>query len=96
MSFISEYTKYCFLCGTPTNETHHLVYGGALRKLADDDDLFLPCCRNCHNEIHNNPTAGKMSKIIGQLAFELNENAHKGDIEHAREHFRQRYGRSYL
>lgn len=96
MTFISDYTKYCFLCGTPTNEMHHLVYGGALRKLADDDNLFLPCCRECHNEIHNNSTAGRLSKIVGQLAFELNENAHKGDIKDAREKFRARYGRSYL
>lgn len=95
-TYITDYTKYCFLCGSPTSETHHLVYGGALRKLADDDELFVPVCRNCHNEIHNNPTAGKMSKIIGQLAFELNENAHKGDIKNARENFRKRYGRSYL
>ena len=95
-TYITDYTKYCFLCGKPTNEEHHLVYGGALRKLADDDELFVPVCRNCHNEIHNNPTAGKLSKIVGQLAFELNENAHKGEIKDAREHFRKRYGRSYL
>ena len=67
-----------------------------IRKLADDDGLFVPCCRECHNEIHHNGTAGKLSKIIGQLAFELNENAHKGEIKDAREKFRTRYGRSYL
>ena len=95
-TFISEYTKYCFLCGSPTSESHHLCYGGSIRKLADDDGLYLPCCRKCHDEIHKNPTAGKLSKIVGQLAYELNMNAHKGEIKDAREHFRKRYGRSYL
>ncbi len=95
-TFITEYTKYCTLCGRPTSESHHLLYGGAIRKLADDDGLYIPICRECHNEIHNNGTAGKLSKIVGQLAYELNENAHKGDIKDAREKFRTRYGRSYL
>ena len=95
-TYITDYEKYCFLCGRPASEMHHLVYSGALRKLADDDGLFVPCCRECHNEIHNTGIAGKMSKIIGQLAFELNENAHKRDIKDAREKFRARYGRSYL
>lgn len=95
-TYITDYDKYCFLCGKPTSEMHHLVYSGALRKLADDDGLFVPVCRSCHNEIHNIGIAGKLSKIVGQLAYELNMNAHKGDIQDARESFRKRYGRSYL
>jgi hypothetical protein len=95
-NFVTEYTKYCTLCGTPTTEIHHLCYGGANRRLSDEDNLVIPICRECHNDIHNIPTAGKLSKIVGQLAYELNENAHKGDILNAREKFRKRYGKSYL
>jgi hypothetical protein len=95
-TYITDYEKYCFLCGRPASEMHHLVYSGALRKLADDDGLFVPICRDCHNQIHNIGIAGKLSKVVGQLVYELNENAHKGDIQDAREKFRKRYGRSYL
>jgi len=95
-TYITDYTKYCFLCGKPTNEVHHLIYGGSLRKLADDDGLFLPCCRTCHEDIHGKGTAGKLSKILGQVIYELNYNVHKGEIEDARKVFRERYGRSYL
>ena len=96
MNFVTEYSKYCAFCGTPTTEFHHLCFGGALRKLSDDDNLVLPICRECHNEIHNIPIASKLSKMLGQSLYELNENAHKKEILDAREKFRKRYGRSYL
>ena len=95
-TFITEYTKYCALCGKPTNEEHHLIFGAALRKLADDDGLYIPICRDCHNNIHNNSTAAKLSKMLGQVCYESNYNAHKGEIVDAREKFRARYGISYL
>ena len=95
-NFITEYSKYCAFCGTPTTEFHHLCFGGANRRLSDDDNLVLPICRECHNEIHGIPIASKLSKMLGQAFFELNENAHKGDILNAREKFRKRYGKSYL
>lgn len=95
-AFITEYTKYCTLCGTPTNVLHHLCYGGANRKLSDEDGLVIPLCEKCHGEVHHNGTAGRMSKIIGQLAYELNEVATEGEIKDAREKYRRRYGLSHL
>jgi hypothetical protein len=50
----------------------------------------------CHSEIHNNGVASGLSKIVGQLLFEM-ELVKKGvPQEVAREQFRKRYGRSYL
>lgn len=46
--------------------------------------------------IHNNGTCEKLSRIIGQLAWELNYLNDKADILKAREQFRKRYGKSYL
>lgn len=93
-SIVTEYQYNCAFCGKPTNEKHHLIFGTAGRALADKDGLTIPCCDNCHRmnrtteRIHGNPMAEKMSKMMGQLAFE----AYIG----TREEFRKRYGVSYL
>lgn len=46
---ITKYEKYCSLCGSPATEVHHLVLGTSLRKLAEQDDLKMPLCNNCHD-----------------------------------------------
>lgn len=79
--------QYCFICGRPKTQVHHLVFGIALRKLAEEDKLVAPICDQCHCAIHENYAAGQMSKMIGQLCYEKT---------HTREEFRERYGRSYL
>ena len=75
----------------------------------------MPVCNNCHNmgevakKIHGNPMAERMSKIIGQLAWErqwiLKDAVHDPDGEAeaqalegriARKEFMKRYGKSYL
>jgi hypothetical protein len=67
-----------------------------MRKLCDDDKITCPLCEKCHEEIHNSGVAGGLSKIIGQLLFEM-ELVKKGiPQDMAREQFRKRYGRSYL
>ena len=101
-SIVTNYTEYCLFCGTPTTTGHHLIFGRGMRKLADEDGLIIPCCDNCHtmnkvtNKIHDNPMAEKMSKIIGQLAYEKHKVAEGMTEEQARESFRKRYGQSYL
>lgn len=95
-AFLTNYEKNCALCGTPKTDIHHCIPGVARRKLADADDLTIPLCRKCHDEIHANGAAMRLSKIVGQLAYELNYVADKEKILDAREHFRKRYGKSYL
>lgn len=93
-TIVTEYRDNCAFCGMPTGEEHHLIFGTSGRKLAEEDGLKLPCCTKCHTagkiseKIHGNPMAEKMSKMLGQLAYE----AHIG----TREDFRKRYGVSYL
>lgn len=93
-SIITEYRSNCIFCGRPTTEEHHLIFGTSRRKLSEEDGLKVPCCRECHTagkisgKIHGNPMAEKMSKMMGQLAYEARIGT--------REDFRKRYGVSYL
>ena len=101
-SILTEYTDYCLFCGRPTTATHHLLFGRGIRPLADRDGLTIPICDGCHNmgdkleRIHDNPMAEKMSKIIGQLAYEKRKVYEGMTEEQARESFRKRYSNSYL
>lgn len=95
-AFLTDYENYCALCGSPSSEFHHLLMGSSRRKIADSDKIFLCLCRKCHEEIHHNSTANRLSKIVGQLAFEFNTVADKEKILDARQQFRERYGKSYL
>lgn len=93
---VTEYTKICAICGKPYVEVHHLVFGRGKREKADEDGLTIPLCRDCHEKIHKIGIAGSLSKIIGQLWYELNL-VNKGiPPAMARQMFRERYGISYL
>lgn len=114
-SIVTEHSEICFICGRQTEAEHHLVFGTAGRELSEKDGLKVPVCNNCHNmgdvtrRIHGNPMAERMSKIIGQLAWEReqliervdpvyaeNDEDRKMLLDDVREKFRKRYGISYL
>ena len=90
---ITNYTEVCIFCYKPRNDEHHLVFGRANRKLADADGLTVPVCRECHELLHKHD---KISKIIGQLAYERDRCAEGYGKDAARDSFRMRYGKSYL
>lgn len=93
---LTEYNDICVICGRPKEDIHHLVFGRGLRPLATEDELLTPICRDCHDTIHKNGVAGGLSKIIGQLLFEMDLVKKGIPQDMAREQFRKRYGRSYL
>lgn len=112
-SIVTEHDTICFICGRTAEAEHHLIFGTAGRELSEKDGLKVPICNNCHNmgnvarRIHGNPMAERMSKIIGQLAWEkdylladvtgvCDEDDEKRAARQAREEFRKRYGVSYL
>jgi len=96
--------ELCALCGQNADFTHHLIFGRGIRPLADEDGLTIPICNNCHNmaikpqhRIHENSTAEKLSKMLGQMQFERDYIAkHGAGVEEAHKAFMKRYGRSYL
>lgn len=95
----------CFTCGKPAECSHHLLFGNSIRRLADEDGIYLSMCNQCHNmavdatsRIHGNVMAEKLSKMLGQALWEREYIANyieDPQIE-AREAFRKRYGRSWL
>ena len=110
---IREKSRVCDMCGDICKPVeHHLVFGSGLRDLADEDDLVLDLCIDCHtlafrviDRIHDNVAAERLSKMLGQVMYERNVLAEvfsatpeeaKENILGAREAFRNRYGRSYL
>lgn len=93
---LTEYKDICVICGRPKEHTHHLIFGWGMRKLCDEDKITCPLCEKCHEEIHNSGVAGGLSKIVGQLLFEMDLVKKGIPQDMAREQFRKRYGRSYL
>jgi hypothetical protein len=83
--------RKCFICGrTDWLERHH-IFGGANRKLSEEDGLVVDLCHFCHNEppngVHYNRKQMDWLRAEGQKMYEQN---------HSREEFMARYGRNYL
>lgn len=100
---ITKYNGYCMFCGRPTTTQHHFLFGQGIRPLAEEDGIKGPACDNCHNmarkiseRIHDNSMAEKLSKMVGQLAWEKRKVAEGMTEDEAREAFRKRYKRSWL
>lgn len=93
---ITKYFDYCFVCGKPKTDVHHLVFGNSKRKCADQDKLVAPVCREHHEMFHNKKEMQVMSHVIGQLLYERDRCASGLTVDEARESFRRRYGISYL
>ena len=104
-SIVTEYTNISAFSQNPRECDHHLIFGSGLRKLADEDGRIIPLTNKEHNlgndteKIHGNQAAEKLSKMVGQLAFEkefYKKALGAGEEDPAREAFRKRYGISYL
>lgn len=109
-TILTEYTELSAFSARPKECDHHLIFGSGVRKLADEDGLTIPLTHEEHNmgpignRIHENPAAEKLSKMLGQIAwekeyyratFEAYGELARGQ-DPAREVFRERYGISYL
>lgn len=104
-NIVTEYTELSAFSPRPRECDHHLIFGNGLRKLADEDGLILPLTNYEHTtgpigeRIHENVAAEKLSKMLGQLAYEkefYKKALGAGEEDPAREAFRKRYGISYL
>lgn len=99
---ITKYNENCMFCGKPTRTQHHFLFGYSVRQFAEEDGVKGPVCDDCHNmgelikRIHGNIAAEKLSKMVGQLAWEKHAVANGMTEDEAREAFRKRYKRSYL
>lgn len=75
-SIVTEYTEISAFSQNPKECDHHLIFGSGLRKLAEEDGLFIPLTNKEHNmgqnteRIHGNQAAEKLSKMLGQVTWE--------------------------
>jgi len=94
--------KICDVCGKRMAvETHHLIFGRGIRNLCDEEGVaMIAVCRECHHQIHYNPVAEHLSKMLGQALTENHYLIDFGDAyrlkEQSRKYFLERYGRSWL
>ena len=120
-SILTKYEKNSVFSGVPCTTKHHLVFGryGAWRDLSEKFGLWVPITDDEHNmsskgnknQIHDNPAAEKLSKMLGQVAFEKDylakklANANRDGLDdksvdewydEAREAFRKEFGESFL
>ena len=109
-SIITRYEEYSAFSGTPAECKHHCLFGRGIRNKAEDDGIWIPLTNAEHNmshkgtiyQIHGNPAAEKLSKMLGQMAWEKQYLVEKYELpfddlsQEAREAFRSRYGESWL
>ena len=109
-SKVTNYNQYSAFTGIPAECQHHLIYGSGLHKLADEDGLIIGLLNREHNmspdgtinQIHGNPAAEHLSKMLGQAIWERNYLIEKCELPfddlaaECREAFRARYKRSFL
>lgn len=106
-SVITKYENISVFSGKPTQCIHHCVFGTGLRDLSEIYGLTIPLTNAEHNmsakgtinQIHGNPAAEKLSKMLGQIAFEkeyYRKQLYNGDEDPAREKFRKVFNKSYL
>ena len=109
-SIITRYENISVFSNKPAEARHHCLFGRGIRELAEKDGVWIPLL-NCEhnmspkgniNQIHGNPAAEKLSKMLGQMAWEKQyiidkyELPFEGINDEAREAFIARYGKSYL
>lgn len=114
-SIITRYEDYSVFSGSPRECIHHCLFGVGTRELADSDGVWIPLLNREHNasskgtiyQIHGNPAAEKLSKMLGETAWQLeylakelskaNPDKTKDEWRNeARTAFARRYGRNWL
>lgn len=81
----------CFVCGRICQTHKHHIFGGANRRLSEEDGLYIYLCPQHHNMgnwcVHNDIRMNRWIQQEGQMAYEST---------HSREDFMRRYGRNYI
>jgi len=110
-SIITKWMDYCMICSKPVEEIHHALYGSK-HKLADEDLLLMPLCREHHNfskkSVHMNPEMKILSQQLAEACWEryylaekltesnLGHQSADDWVEEARNAFKTRYGEYYM
>lgn len=83
----------CYICrrfyntiNTKPLERHHCLHGTGMRKLADEDGLWVWLCPEHHRRLHDKNEHDLDLQIIAQKTYE---------VEFGREAYFKRYGKFY-
>ena len=83
----------CYICrrfdntiNTAPLERHHCLHGTGMRKLADEDGLWVWLCPEHHRRLHEKNEHDRDLQIIAQRTYE---------VEYGREEYFKRYGKFY-
>jgi hypothetical protein len=83
----------CYICrrfdntiNTAPLERHHCLHGTGMRKLADEDGLWVWLCPEHHRRLHDKNEHDRDLQIIAQRTYE---------VEYGREAYFKRYGKFY-
>lgn len=77
----------CYLCGrVGTLERHHCLHGSR-RKMADNYDLTVYLCPECHRRLHDKGEADLYLEQIAQRHFEA---------EYGHKKFMNTFGKNYM
>lgn len=90
MKSILQKTNYCYICGAPTVELHHIFFGTKDRKVSDHEGFTVLLCPYHHRGPkgpHLNREADLWLKRKAQAKYEET---------HTREEFMALIGRGYL
>ncbi len=72
-SILTDCMDYCYICGFPYPEKHHVLYGKN-HKMADKYKLLLPLCYVHHRDqrlgVHFNKKLDDQLKRMAQETFE--------------------------
>ena len=89
-SVLIDDQEHCIICGREQVQRHHIFFGSANRRLADQDGYWVPLCQRHHtgrDGVHFNRELDLTLKRSAQEHYERT---------HTREQFIERYGRSYI
>lgn len=89
-SVISD-SEYCYVCGSPYTQEHHIFFGVSNRKISDRMGYVIRLCAEHHTGstgVHRNREFDLHLKRLGQKHFEENHGT--------RDDFIRTFGRSYL
>lgn len=94
--------KICAFCGKEAECEHHLVFGRGRKQIADRDHLTINLCNRHHNmgsideRIHDNRSAERLSKMLGEALWMLNQVTDNTRQDELKKAFIERYGENYL
>lgn len=90
----------CYRCGRYGPTERHHIFGGANRRHAETDGLWLYLCPDCHNRppqgAHFNKATMEWLHKVGQETYEGQQIKNGLTPKEARERFMRRYGKNYL